>query len=60
MNKTLEARLQALETQDSDPAKLAPTVVADDTPEAEIARLRRRGLEVYRWADFVERCVFER
>jgi hypothetical protein len=55
---TLKNRLLALESLDGgDHAKPLPDVVADDTPDAELARLRRHGLEVYRMSDFVERCI---
>ena len=54
---TLSARLLALETCDSDHAKPLPDVVADDTPDAELERLRRAGREVYRISDAVELFV---
>ena len=55
--RTLDARLLALETRDSDHAKPVPDVVADDTPDAELERLRRGGREVYRMSDAVELFV---
>ena len=51
---TLESRLLALETRDSDHAKPLPDVVADDTPDHELERLRAGGREVYRMSDAVE------
>ena len=55
--KTLEARLLALETHESDHVKPLPDVVADDVPADELKRLRRGGREVYRMAEFVELCL---
>ena len=56
---TLESRLLALESLDGgDHAKPLPQVVQDDTPDTELARLRRHGREVYQMSDFVERCFF--
>lgn len=55
--KTLESRLLALESHDGDHAKPLPDVVADDTPDAELERLRRAGREVYRMSDAVELFV---
>lgn len=49
--KTLDSRLLALETRDSDQAKQLPDVVPDNTPESDIARLRQHGREVYRESD---------
>ena len=57
MTAALHRRLQALETRDSDDAKPLPDVVADDTPDAELERLRRAGREVYRMSDAVELFV---
>jgi hypothetical protein len=50
----LDSRLLALETRASDHAKPLPDVVADDTPDHELERLRRGGREVYRMSDAVE------
>lgn len=56
--KTLESRLLALESLDGgDHAKPPPQVVADDTTDAVLARLRKNGREVYRMSDFVELCL---
>ena len=49
--KTLDSRLLALEAVGSDQAKALPAVVPDSTPDAELARLRRNGREVYRESD---------
>ena len=57
MTAALHRRLLALETRDSDHAKPLPDVVADDTPDAELERLRRAGREVYRMSDAVELFV---
>ncbi len=57
MTNALHRRLLALETCDSDHAKPLPDVVADDTPDAELERLRRAGREVYRMSDVVELFV---
>ena len=48
MTAALHRRLLALESLDRDHAKPLPDVVADDTPDAELERLRRAGREVYR------------
>lgn len=53
---TLKARLEALEAT-ADTAKQLPDVVADDTTDAELERLRRGGREVYRWCDAAEMFV---
>ena len=59
MTNALHRRLLALESLDGgDHAKTPPQVVPDDTPDAELARLRRHGREVFRMSDFVERCFF--
>ena len=59
MTAALYRRLLALESLDGgDYAKPPPQVVPDDTPDAELARLRRHGQEVFRMSDFVERCFF--
>lgn len=56
--KTLESRLLALESLDGgDHSRPPPDVVADDTPDAELERLRRAGREVYRMSDAVELFV---
>jgi len=47
----LTRRLDALEATDSDQAKQLPDVVPDSTPDAELARLRKHGREVYRESD---------
>lgn len=54
--KTLDARLTALETRDSEYAKVLPDVVPDSTSDAELAQLSANGRKVYRVADFVELC----
>lgn len=56
MTTALTRRLEALEATDSDHAKQLPDVVPDTTTDAELARLRKHGREVYRMADFVELC----
>jgi len=57
--KTLDSRLLALETRDSDQAKQLPEVVPDSTPDTELARLRKHGREVCRESDpaFIELFV---
>ena len=57
MTAALHRRLLALESLDSDHAKPLPDVVADDTPDEELKRLRRAGREVYRISDAVELFV---
>lgn len=47
----LTRRLERLEATDSDHAKPLPDVVPDDTPDSELARLRKHGREVYRESD---------
>ena len=54
MTNALHRRLLALESLDSDHAKPLPEVVGDDTPDAELERMRRAGREVYRMSDAVE------
>lgn len=54
MNTSLSRRLMALEVPPDINGKPLPTVVPDDTPAAEIERLRRAGLEVYHLRDAVE------
>jgi hypothetical protein len=51
MTAALSRRLQALETLDSDHAKLLPSLVSDDTTDEELARLRKHGREVYKESD---------
>ncbi|WP_296446983.1 hypothetical protein [Rhodoferax sp. UBA5149] len=53
----LTRRLEALEATDSDQAKRLPDVVPDDTPDSELARLRKRGREVLRYSEFLEQCL---
>ena len=53
----LEARLRALEGTTDGHARLLPDVVADDTTDSEIERLRRGGRRVYRLSDAVELFV---
>ena len=58
MTNALHRRLLALESLDGvDHAKPLPDVVGDDTPDAELERLRRAGREVYRMSDAVELFV---
>jgi hypothetical protein len=47
---SLERRIEALEGP-RDPQRELPHVPPDDAPQAEIDRLRRRGVEVYRFSD---------
>ena len=54
--KTLEARLLALESLDSDHTKL-PDVVPDSTTDTEIVRLRKQGRNVMRYSEFLELCL---
>lgn len=54
---SLNARLLALEGTTDTHAKPLPLVVADDTPDRELARLRAGDREVYRWRDAVELFV---
>lgn len=56
--KTLESRLMALESLDSDDKeKPLPRVVADDTPDVELERLSRAGRQVYRMSEFVQQLA---
>ena len=55
--RAIEKRLQALEAPPDRDGKPLPDVVADDTPNAELERLRRGGREVYRMSDAVELFV---
>ena len=58
MTAGLHRRLLALESFDSgNHAKPLPDVVADDTPDDELERLRRGGREVFRMSDAVELFV---
>lgn len=54
---TLHRRLQALEGTKDSHARALPTVLPDDTPEADLDRLRAAGREVYRLSDAVELFV---
>jgi len=54
---TLSARLLALESATDNRERPLPHVVADDTPDDELARLRRSGCEVYRLSDALELFV---
>lgn len=56
--KSLETRLKALETLDGQPRhRPLPIIVADDTPDSELQRLRTGGREVHRMSDAVELFV---
>ena len=55
--RRLEARLRALEGTTDGHARLLPDVVADDTPDNELERLRAGGRLVYRLSDAVELFV---
>ena len=55
--RSIEKRLQALEAPPDCNGKPLPDVVADNTPDAQLERLRRGGREVYRWSDAVELFV---
>lgn len=48
---SLDARLQALEARDGDHAKPLADLVDDSTTDAELARLRQNGREVFRVSD---------
>ena len=50
---TLEKRLQALEAIKPQTRAL-PTVLPDDTSDADLNRLRAAGVEAYRFSDAVE------
>jgi hypothetical protein len=50
---SLESRLQTLE-QKPDTQALLPTIVADDTTEAELEAMRARGIDAHRMRDAVE------
>lgn len=56
---TLKRRLLALEACDNYQASQLPEVVADDTTDDEMARLRKHGRKVYRESDpeFIELFV---
>ncbi|MEP6558779.1 MAG: hypothetical protein ABJB17_09880 [Burkholderiales bacterium] len=56
MHKALNRRLDALEQQHEPEARL-PTVVADNTPQAELDVMRAADIEVYRLREFVEIAV---
>ncbi len=51
MTTALTRRLEALEATACDQAKPLPVVVPDGTTDAELARLRKHGREVYRESD---------
>lgn len=51
---TLENRVAKLETPPDTEGKPLPQVVADETTDTELQRLRRGGHEVYRFSDVVE------
>ena len=55
--RTIERRLLAIEGSKMSHARLLPDVVADDTTDSEIERLRRGGREVHRLIDAVELFV---
>ena len=48
---SLDARLLALETRHDDHAKPLPDLVDDSTSDAEMARHRQHGREVFRMSD---------
>ena len=52
--RSAERRLQALEAPPHCEGKAVPLVVADDTQDDALERLRRGGREVHRWGDAVE------
>ena len=55
--RTIERRLLALEGTTDGHARLLPDVVADDTTDSELERLRAGGRLVYRLIDAVELFV---
>lgn len=58
MIRTLLRRTAAIEQQhDPDTGRLLPTVVDDDTPQAEIDAMRAAGADVYRLCEFVEIAI---
>ncbi len=48
---SLDARLLALESLESDRTRQLPDVVNDATTDTELARFRKQGREVYRESD---------
>ena len=49
--KDIERRVERLEGPQEWRAGRLPTIVPDDAPQAEIDRLRRRGIDVHRFGD---------
>ena len=54
---TLENRLLALESAEKPIRGQVPHVVPDNTPQAEIDRLRQLYREVLRFSEFLDVCI---
>jgi hypothetical protein len=56
--KSLNARIEKLETTEKPHSKLLPLVVDDATTDAELERLRYGGQEVDRLSELLDKLIF--
>ena len=55
--RSIEKRLQDLEAPINGKTQSLPFIVDDDTPDHELARLRRDGRVVMRFSEFLEIAI---